>query len=169
MESRKTNFSGITIYFHLVPLLDAKELLLLAGRGEIHDLPTAAMPYELFLYFLDTFQLIPTQRATMRRVPMERPVIAAEGAGAARRIFAGWKQIFLAGGEDIILTVGAGFSAATESVKRDEIVSLLSTLEAFTNLIEGGEKVIYFSDTPDYRKVVSRSDKRRAIQVARVV
>lgn len=163
MKSWKTPKPGIVIYFHLVPPEDKFRLMLLAGRGDIHDFPTVAMPHRLFSYLADTLRWIPTQFAPMARVPFERPVIGAEGALTARKIFGAWAQIFSTAAE-VVLTVGVGFPAETLSVRRDDLVSCMSALEEFTHEVEGGQKVIYCSDTPDYRDhPVSEHDRCREV------
>lgn len=158
-----TSPPGINIYFHLVPLQSPMELIILAGQGDIHDYPTVSMPYDLFTYFLDTFRLIPVQRAVMERVPMERPIITAEGAQMARQVFAAWKQMFSLAGEEVILTTGAGWPREKECFRRDQLVSSMAMLESFCSEIEGGEKIIYFSDAPDFRKLSSAKMRTESI------
>ena len=156
MNTSSNSERELTIFFHLIPSEESKSrLFLLSGRGELHDSPTVSMPYWLFSYLLDTLRWIPTKFAPMDRMPFERPAIAAEGAIAARNLFSGWRQVFSSAAGNVSLTVGAGFPAEKMTVPRDDLVSCMESLEAFTLEIESGQKFIYLSDSLDHRAKIS--------------
>jgi|SRR6185437_7227725 len=152
---------GIVIYFHLVAPKEPQELLLAAGCGELHDLPTVAMPYWLFEYIFDTLRWIPTERGALIRVPMERPFITSAGAAVARRVFAGWKQLFSISEKDVLLTRGGTIPATKVLISREELVGCFESLEKLTLEIESGKKVIYCSDALDYRATATADMSRR--------
>jgi hypothetical protein len=150
-------------YFHLVPADDLQDLVSAASRGEIHDFPTVAIPVDLFDYILDTLEWIPTRFGRLARFPFERAAIASEGASIARCVFAAWKQLFSAAGQEISLSLPGPHKVV---FCKDEIVLAMASLEQFAETLERGGKMIYCSDVPDYRKRAINASTSAASAVA---
>jgi hypothetical protein len=153
--------------FHLVAT-DLKPKLSTLERGRVLDsCPVGHLPEDLYWYISDTWTWIPTHGGLLSRVPFEKPIIAADGAKAAHRVFSAWAELFAAGPAELELTgprIRSSTVPAREGTRlqlrfnRDTVVAQFRRIAKLGAIVMAGGHILcwsdlnYMGDTTEHRR-----------------